>query len=250
MNDYDSIAKQYHKVAILPIAVHLKVYTYFNILGNLENKSILDLACGDGVYTRKFKPSAKYVVGMDLSEKMIEFARQEEAREPLGIEYVVGDVLELDKIGRFDLVVAALLLHYAQTKEQLLKMCQNIYVNLKNGGRFVTINGNFDEAEVSPEVSQKLQKYGTPNRALGLFQEGDPITLTSPVLTSTDCQKFNFDIYYFTKATYKWAFQEAGFKEVHWHEATVSPEGIQEFGQEFWQDALDYPLYWFIECVK
>jgi len=251
MNSYDNIAKQYHKVALLPLAVHMKEYTYFNVIGNLANKSVLDLACGDGYYTRKFKKAAaKYVVGMDYSEKMIEVARQKEARESLGIEYFVGDVAEFGKIGSFDLVTAALLLHYAQTKEQLLKMCQNIYANLEPGGRFITINGNFDKAEISPEVSQKLQKYSVPNRPLGPFDEGDTITITSPVILESTGQKFTVDIYYFTKATYMWAFQKAGFEEVHWREPTISPEGIQEFGQDFWQDALDYPFYWFIECVK
>ncbi len=57
-------------------------------------------------------------------------------------------------------------------------------------------------------------------------------------------------MWFFSKDTYKWAFQTAGFKEVYWRDPQVSPEGIQEFGEEFWKDALDYPRNWFIECVK
>jgi len=29
-----------------------------------------------------------------------------------------------------------------------------------------------------------------------------------------------------------------------------APEGIEKFGKDFWQDALDYPMTWFIECLK
>lgn len=118
---YDSIAKQYQKVNDM-LTVHINVYTHLNLIGNVAGKSILDLACGDGYSTRKFKPTAKDVVGVDISEKMIELAKQEEAREPLGIEYLVCDALELGKIGRFDRVVASFLLHFSQTKEQLLKI--------------------------------------------------------------------------------------------------------------------------------
>nr|VFK20604.1 MAG: Ubiquinone/menaquinone biosynthesis C-methylase UbiE [Candidatus Kentron sp. LPFa]VFK34548.1 MAG: Ubiquinone/menaquinone biosynthesis C-methylase UbiE [Candidatus Kentron sp. LPFa] len=238
---YDGIAKQYQKLD-LP-ARHVNAYTHLNLIGNVAGQSILDLACGTGYYTRMFKPSAKYVVGVDISEKMIEIARQEEAREPLGIEYLVCDVAELGKIGDFDLVVAAFLLHYAQTKEQLLEMCRNISVNLKTGGRFVTINGNL---EMPPELYPKLQKYGATRSVSEPLREGTPITLTFTVKG----ERFSFDNYYLSKATYEWAFRQAGFKEVHWREPMVSPEGLQKFGQAFWQDALDYSCNWFIECLK
>nr|VFK68899.1 MAG: Methyltransferase domain-containing protein [Candidatus Kentron sp. UNK]VFK73747.1 MAG: Methyltransferase domain-containing protein [Candidatus Kentron sp. UNK] len=127
---YDGIATQYQKIYDRPVK-HINVYTYLSLISNVAGQSILDLGCGAGYYTRMFKPSAKYVLGVDISEKMIEIARQEEAREPLGIEYLVGDVLELGEMGsHFDLVVASFLLHYAQTEEQLLEMCRNIYANL------------------------------------------------------------------------------------------------------------------------
>jgi ubiquinone/menaquinone biosynthesis C-methylase UbiE len=140
-NVYDDIAWQYKKSKELPVRQYVETYTYFHMIGEMAGKTILDLACGEGFYTRKFKQKgARYVVGVDISEKMIDLAQQEEAKKPLGIEYVVSDVIELKKIGSFDLVVASFLLNYAQTKEQLLKMCQSIYANLKPGARFVSIN--------------------------------------------------------------------------------------------------------------
>lgn len=183
-------------------------------------------------------------MGVDISENMIELARQEETREPLGIEYIVCDVLELGEIDKFDLVVATYLLHYAQTKEQLLKMCQSIYVNLKPGGHFVTINNNM---ELSPNFYSKCEKYGQTQTCSGPLDEGSPITQT---FTTVDGQKVSFDNYYFSKATYEQAFKNVGFKDIRWHPLKVSPEGVQEFGQEYWQDILDYPPEVGIECVK
>ena len=241
---YDTIAKQFKKSQELPRALNIDVHTYFHLLGDIARKSILDLGCGEGFYTRKFKQKgAATVVGVDISEKMLELARQEEAREPLGIEYVVCDVLELGKIGSFDLVVASYLLNYAQTKEQLLKMCQTIYANLKLGSRFVSINNNLQQP---PESYPICKKYGFTKSISEPLQEGTPIILTFCV----DGEQFNIENYYFSKATYEWAFRTVGFKEIHWHQPMVSREGVQEFGQEFWQDFLDYAPIVGIECVK
>ena len=113
---YDSISQQYQQSKQLPKGLHIDVCTYFTLLGELVGKSILDLGCGEGFYTRRFKQKgAARVVGVDISTKMIELAREEEAREPLGIEYIVGDVQEIGQIGSFDLVVASYLLNCAQT---------------------------------------------------------------------------------------------------------------------------------------
>lgn len=101
---YDSIAQEYKKSKELPIRLYIETYTYFNMLGDLTGKSVLDLACGEGWYSRQFKEKgASLVVGVDISEKMVELARKQESKQKLDIQYIVADVLELGKIGDFDL---------------------------------------------------------------------------------------------------------------------------------------------------
>ena len=241
---YDTIAPQYQQSKQLPSHLHIEAYTYLNLLGELGKKSILDLGCGEGFYPRKFRQKgAAQVVGVDLSPQMIELAKQQEAREPLGIEYLVADVCELGQIGSFDLVVASYLLNHAQTKAQLLQMCQTIYANLKPRGRFVGINNNVEQ---SPESYPLCEKYGLSKSLSGSLVEGVSITITF----SVDGQKFSLYDYYLSRDTYEWAFKTAGFKKIRWHSPLVSPEGIQEFGQEFWQDFLDYPPMIGIEAGK
>ena len=243
---YDSIAQQYKKSKLLPFRLHIEACTYFHILGELEGKSLLDLACGEGFYTRQFKlQGAAQVIGVEISEKMIELARLEEAREPQNIEYILGDVFELGTIGSFDLVVASYLLNYAQTREQLLKMCQSIFANLKPGGRFVTINNNDSQ---SPTSYLSTEKYGFIKSIASPLIEGTPIKYTFTISDSK--QQLSFDNYYLGTATYEWAFRSVGFQAVRWHKPIVSPQGMEEFGQEFWQDFLDCMPIVGIECVK
>jgi ubiquinone/menaquinone biosynthesis C-methylase UbiE len=242
-SNYDSIAKEYKESKELPMRLHIEAYTYFNMLGNLAQKSILDLACGEGFYTRKFKDQgAAKVVGVDISQKMIELAREEETRKFQNIEYILGDVLELGEIGSFDLVVASYLLNYARSSEELLKMCKSIFANLKPGGRFVTINSNPSQAPVS---YLKTEKYGFIKSIDSPLIEGTPIKYTF-----INNHKFTFDNYYLSIPTHEWAFQSVGFKEVRWQSPIVSPDGIKEFGQEFWQDFLDSVPIIGIECFK
>ncbi|MEA5618258.1 class I SAM-dependent methyltransferase [Cronbergia sp. UHCC 0137] len=241
---YDSIAHQYKKSRQLPFRIYVEEYTYFNMLGDIRGKSILDLACGEGLYTRKFKQKgAAQVIGVDISPKMIELAKDQENRELLDIEYIVGDVLELNQIGSFDLVVASYLLNYAQTRTQLLKMCQNIFINLKNDGRFITFNNNFKQP---PTSYQLTEKYGFIKTFSEPLQEGTTVAIKYFI----DGQSFTFNNYYFTHSTYEEIFCTVRFKEIKWQKPVVSPDGIREFGEDFWQDFLDYVPIIGIECRK
>ena len=73
----------------------------------------------------------------------IEQAREFENKEPLGIQYHVGDVSKPFEaaVGEgFDVVYGAFFLHYSSDKEMLKNMIVNIHRVLKKGGIFVTTN--------------------------------------------------------------------------------------------------------------
>lgn len=239
---YDKFARQYKASKSLPFRKYIEWYSYHKLLGDISQKSVLDLACGEGYYTRRIKKmAAATVVGVDISEKMIELAKQQEKNDPLGIEYLIGDVMLIGKIGSFDLVVASYLLNYSRTKEQLLKMCQTVAVNLNSGGRFVSINNNPDQP---PESFPICEKYGFTKSLSGPLKEGAAITYEF----FRSGQKFQFDNYYLSTETHDWAFKQAGLNHIRWHKTEVSPDGLNIFGQEFWQDFIDYQPIVGIEC--
>lgn len=239
---YDKFARQYKASKSLPFRKYIEWYSYHKLLGDISQKSVLDLACGEGYYTRRIKKmAAATVVGVDISEKMIELAKQQEKNDPLGIDYFIGDVMLIGKIGSFDLVVASYLLNYSRTKEQLLKMCRTISINLNSGGRFVSINNNPDQP---PESFPICEKYGFTKSLSGPLKEGAAITYEF----FRSGQKFQFDNYYLSTETHDWAFKQAGLNHIRWHKTEVSPDGLNIFGQEFWQDFIDYQPIVGIEC--
>ncbi len=50
--------------------------SYLGLFGDIQNLKILDLACGDGFYTRMIKEMGAEITGIDISEEMIKLAKQ------------------------------------------------------------------------------------------------------------------------------------------------------------------------------
>src|SRR5919204_6846686 len=125
---YDHIGSKYDEYAQTATLKRAECYSFFRLVGALEGKRVLDLACGFGFYTRQLKQrGAVQVVGVDISPEMVRLARAKEQEDPTGVEYRVGDAIHLPVLGRFDLVTAVYLLNYATSKAQMLGMCRSAY---------------------------------------------------------------------------------------------------------------------------
>ena len=242
--DYDRIATKYKRAKLQPWRAHLEQYTLLRLAGDLAGKAVIDLACGEGHYTRLLRQAgAARVVGVDLSHEMIGLADAQEALEPLGIEYRVGDVKALNAAGEFDLAVAAYLLNYAQTAEELTAVCRAVAGALKPGGRFVTVNNNPADP---PENFGAGRPYGHAKRLVGELAEGAPVVWQFFLPGGA----FEITNYYLSVATMEEAFRAAGLRDVCWHAPEVSPEGEAEFGREHWATFLHQPPVTFITCVR
>ena len=139
---YDGITDEYRDSKYLSFREHVEQHTLFELLGDVRGKTVLDMACGEGFYTRLLKRAgASEVTGVDISAGMIQLA-EEERRQPLGCRYVQADVAAFDPAGPVDLVVAMYLLNHARSSEQLRRFCQVCHNALRAGGQFVGVNVN------------------------------------------------------------------------------------------------------------
>ena len=50
--DYDRIAEQYQRARLRPWRTHIERYTPLRLAGDVAGKAVIDLACGEGYYTR------------------------------------------------------------------------------------------------------------------------------------------------------------------------------------------------------
>jgi 2-polyprenyl-3-methyl-5-hydroxy-6-metoxy-1,4-benzoquinol methylase len=245
--NYDIIAEDYKKAADHPIKQYIESYTILKVLGNIEAKSVLDLACGEGYYTRLVKQQgAGQVIGVDISVAMINQAKAAELAAPLGIEYRVQDVTQLGQIGEFDMVTAIYLFPYAATKQTLIAMFQVIFDNLKPGGKLVSITLN---PGLSAENSSIYGQYGVQMATEGVLQDGATIKFTIDIPNVPNgC--FELSTTYWDQETHEHTAQQVGFQEIIWHPLQVSQEGLNEYGEGHWQAFIAKPYGIILECYK
>ena len=78
---------------------------FLSFLDIKEGEKVLDLACGTGVITSLLQEKSKCdVIGLDISPKMIEKAKEKERENPY-IHYYVGDFLSYNFNEKFDHIV-------------------------------------------------------------------------------------------------------------------------------------------------
>lgn len=104
------------------------------ILGEVKNKKIYDLGCGNGYLARKLAQAGAEVWASDVSEKLVEIAKARKGSER--IKYAVHDGTDflMYREGQFDAVVMNMVVGYIK---ELDKLMQGVAKVLKKGGKLV-----------------------------------------------------------------------------------------------------------------
>src|SRR5262245_4633702 len=100
---YDSLVGEkgsdYHRNVVLP--------GVRKMLGDLKGKTLLDVACGQGVFCREARDLGAIVSGIDLSKNLIDSAKKQNPGNR--IQYSVLDAEEIRTLqNKFDRVVCLL----------------------------------------------------------------------------------------------------------------------------------------------
>ena len=229
---YDAIAERYRASQWLLFRHFIGRDTLFEVLGDLRGRMVLDLACGDGVYTRQFKRAgAVEVTGVDLSQAMIALAEVDERKDPLGCRYIREDAAAFAPAAPVEIVTAVYLLNYARTREALDRFCRACFRALRPGGRLIGFN---DNVRHPPRPGVSLVKYGLERTCAYPLREGDVIQYR---ITNHDGQVFAFENYYLAPSTYEAAARRAGFDDSHWVDAMLEPT---ERDDPYWDDFLTH----------
>lgn len=244
--DYNKIADQYQKAKEQPWRIRVELFSLMNLIGDLEGKKVIDIACGEGWLTRELRRAgASEVVGVDISEEMIALARRQEAREPLGIEYRVEDARTIGPPEDFDLAVSNWLLVYAHDREELGVMCRGLARRLRPGGRFVTLTTN-PELYTWQSRPPDYRKYGFETLLPESADEGAPVVWKIHL----DDSVFEIENYYMPIAAHESALRDAGFRNVAFHVLTLAPDPRAGDEGDYWDHILSSPPAIMIDGVK
>lgn len=232
--DYDAIADTYPELETISIRLYLELPTFLDVLGDVGGRTVLDLACGTGAYSRIFaQAGAGKVVAVDLSEQMLAIARQREAQHPLDVEYVQSDVAELPDLGTFDVVTAIYLLHYSPTEAHMARVAERISAHMAPGSRFVS-------CVLNPELDRARLAYDAFGFT-GAWEQSQGDAPDTIILRTLDEPVFELRGMGWNRAQYERALHGAGLTDIEWHPYRVSKEGIDKHGEAHWQYYLDNP---------
>ncbi len=105
-----------------------------SMLPNLKGKEILNIGCGMGQHAKQYsKMGAASVLGIDISEKMLEYARTHNNASNITYQRMAMEDIEcIDR--QFDLVTSSLVFDYIEDFDTLLK---NISMLMKEEAQLV-----------------------------------------------------------------------------------------------------------------
>ena len=130
------------------------------LAGNISGKDILDIGCGTGELAGKLAKTANSVLGIDISQKMLNAAKL--SNSDSNIEY---QILSMENISRlekkFDMAVSSLAFHYVENFEKLILDISKL---LKTRGSLVfsqehpmvTANKHLKDWVENPETKERF----------------------------------------------------------------------------------------------
>jgi SAM-dependent methyltransferase len=127
---YDRIlgerGSEIYQAVVIPHALEL--------LAPTKGERILDLGCGQGVFSRAMAEKGALVTGIDAAPTLIKKARTYPSRTP--IRYFDRDAADLSGLGDFDAITAILCLQNMEHLDQVIAAAAGA---LKPGGRMVWV---------------------------------------------------------------------------------------------------------------
>jgi len=143
---------------------------FLALLGDLSGRDVLDAGCGEGYNTRLLARAGARMSGVDISERMIALAVEEERRAPLGIHYHCTPYTRLDPFaaGTFDAVVSFMAL---MDGPDLDRAMIEIFRVLRPGGMlafsithpcFITRDSRWMRDEQGAKIAWVVRNYFAP----------------------------------------------------------------------------------------
>jgi len=151
------------------------------IFANYSRKvrSILNLGCGTGGHDLILSKRGYKIVGVDRSKKMLEIARDKAKKNKLDIDFLEGDITDIDLGKKFDAVISMFaVMSYQTTNYAVASTCLTAKKHLSPGGVFI-----FD-CWYGPAVL--LEKPNVKIKEINLNKNEKIIRFTEPILNIFD----------------------------------------------------------------
>jgi len=110
---FNIAAEQWDKGDMRQNIAHAVFQTISNRISLLSNMNIMDFGAGTGLLSFKIAPLVKEVIGVDLSEKMLEQLENKNS-DTLRVEALCHDICKLPLDKKFNGIVSSMALHHVE----------------------------------------------------------------------------------------------------------------------------------------
>lgn len=207
-----------------------------DMLDPQKGERILDLGCGQGVFSRALAETGAQVTGVDAAPTLIEKARTYRSRTP--IRYFDRDAANLAGIGEFDAASAILCL---QNMEHLEKVCASVASVLKPGARMLWVL-NHPAFRIPKQTSWEFAKdHSAQYRRVDAYSS----TLSIPILmhpgkaNSESTTSFHRSLESLSRAGFAAGMAMTGLSE--WHSHKESQPGARARAEN--HARKEFPLF-------
>ena len=137
---YNRFARHYHEGDYTQFTrwICSTVFPHFQQALEFQPGSLLDLACGTGIFASHMAAKGLRVTGLDISPHMLEIARKIAREQGTQVSWVQADMCRFNLGERFDCVTCFFdSLNYLLKAEELARAFQAVSAHLNPGGRFI-----------------------------------------------------------------------------------------------------------------
>jgi SAM-dependent methyltransferase len=185
-----------------------------------KSKKILDIGCGTSRHAIELTKRGYKVIGVDLSENMLEKAREKAAEQKLNIHFEQQDARDLPYQEEFDCAIMLCEGGFSlmETDEMNFAILQSAFNTLKSGGMFVftCLNGLFP---LFNSVKEFMEKENTDGQAQYANHNFDLMTFRDHNITSLiddDGNEIKLDCNerYYVPSEITWQLKSLGFQKI------------------------------------
>jgi 2-polyprenyl-3-methyl-5-hydroxy-6-metoxy-1,4-benzoquinol methylase len=181
---------------------------------------IADFGCGPGLYAAPLAKRGANVIGIDFSERSIEYAKEVAAREQLNISYVKQNYLEFETEDRFDLLLMIMCDYCALSPTQRKGILRKFHSILKPSGSVLldvySLSAFEQKEEIATYEVNQLNGFWSPKKYYGFLNtfkyDEEKIVLDKYTIIELERTRKVYNwLQYFSPEDLEREFIEAGF---------------------------------------